>query len=186
MTILKSNTYVRVANLETDIGFILDCFNFSYKINDHEEEFDETVGHEELFRELKSDKLLIVNRNNKDIGFFVNNVSYTNSSIGAYCYMSPRACKMAILNLVTCAIIRGGCLAKDLNLDWIDVDTWHIMIVSLVKKFFPVISVHFIRPEYYLMNMAVKEVDFDHFQNQLSLRNVVFTDYGVDHFSLMI
>lgn len=182
------NTHVRLANFasDDDFRFLIECFNHSYRINDHEEPLPFEVSAPFFCLTVKSDQVLIVNRNNKDIGFFINNISEVNDSIGCYCYMHPKACKMAILPLVTCSIIRGGQIGIERMIRWIDVDTWHLMIVTLAKKFFPNMNVHFIRPEYYLMSLDFHDVDISHFSNQLNSREVIFLDRTAYCFSATI
>ena len=181
-----------------DNAFLIECIKKSFVINDFSIDFDEFLefassfsiidpkNDDQIFGLIKlylnsknpNQGIYIVNRANMDVGFFTQDEDESNSTIGATCWVHPRACKMSILGIVQASLIRGALIYKDWN--YVELNTWNPLIVSLCQKFMPNALVNKLREEYYTIYCELSDVSEEHTKKLLDMyevRDIDTSDY---------
>ena len=168
---------LRVAQ-SRDIKFLVDCYNKSHEINDYaypffikEELLSDEKYKENIFIQFKrmlegklcSQDIIIVHRNNKDVGFFIQDLDDINLHLGASTFIHPQACKMSITTLSQVAAIRGLQFGLSQNYEFIEFNVWHPLLVSSVKRVIPNLKEVIIHKEYIIMYLPFSDVNKEYF-----------------------
>lgn len=182
-------TELRIA-CSRDIKFLVECYNKSYEINDYAYSFnikEELLANESykdkvfedfrlmLFGKLCEQDIIIVHRNNKDVGFFMQDIDDINLHLGASTFIHPQACKMSIVTLSQVAAIRGLQVGLINKYKYIEFNVWHPLLVSSVRRIIPNLKEVIIHREYIIMYLPFLEVNVEHFEKCKS-------NFGIEYF----
>ncbi len=172
---------LRVAN-QNDLQFLKECFNHCHEINDYanyfavrdadpETEFISFQDH--LFGgKLVSQDIIIVHRNNRDIGFFIQELDEVNMHLGGATFTHPHACKMSAITLGLAATIRGIRYGLYHNYKYIEFNVWHPVLSQNVKRILPNLKEYILYKEYVILFLEFEKVDKEYYQKCLSTYGV--------------
>jgi hypothetical protein len=139
-------------------AFLIDCFNHCYAINDFKSEIDTL---EEFWNLIQEPEVYIVNKNNKIVGFFVQDIDHHSKAVGATIFIHPRSCPLSIVSCLKIATLRGLQYIVDNNYEYIEFDTWAMFIANEVKKLVPNLKIHTIRKEWLICHAPASSLNKD-------------------------
>lgn len=159
-------THVNSINALAYKDFLIDSFNNCYAINDYK---DEVNTLDEFWNVLREKEVFIVNKNNKNVGFFTQDIDHHSKAVGATIFIHPRSCPMAIISCLKIATLRGLRYIVDNAYDYAEFDTWAVFIANEVKKLIPNLQIHIIRQEWIICN---SKTDIELYLKVLSEYNI--------------
>ena len=127
---------------------VIDSFNNFHKQNDYQNEINKNF--EEFWSTLNVEKIHLVLRQNKYIGFFINTYNKINKEISFKLFSHPRSCPMSLRSITKAAIIR---VLLELKLNITDYNTlefvtWHPSLLQVVKQLIPDVTIHMLNSNY--------------------------------------
>lgn len=126
------------------LKLLIQSFNYDCKQND----FKPINSLEGLKTALGTDKIYIVNRQDKFIGFFVNPISSLNRDVSIKIFRYPMACPMSSRSLMKCAFLRAVGFYLKGEVDKVEFNVWHAAFTHVVKSIIPTVNLHSITSDY--------------------------------------
>lgn len=130
---------------------LIDSFEFDAKVNNYKPiEIDNA---EELKVILGREKVQVVFKDHRYIGFFFNPISEVNKEVSLKIFRNPRACPFAARSLMKAAVLRAMGLYlqhAEVKIDKLEFMAWHPSLVSVSQAVMPGIKNHQITPSHFI------------------------------------
>ncbi len=157
---------LRLAN-ENDMPFLVECFNKGHEINDYAYSVNPTATWSDfkmtMFGKLCQQDIIIVHRNNKDVGFFIQELDDVNMHLGGATFVHPHACKMSVVTLGQVAAMRGIAYGLANNYKYIEFNVWHPLLLQNVKRIMPNLKEFILHKEYIILFLDFDSLDNEHY-----------------------
>lgn len=154
--------------MPADLDFLIECFNKSHEINDYAHPVSNIVGWNafkaHLFGKLCEQDIIIVHRNNKDIGFFIQELDDVNMHLGGATFIHPHACKMSVITLGQAAAMRGIAYGLANDFKYIEFNVWHPLLLQNVKRIMPNLKEFILHKEYIILFLDFASLDKEHYE----------------------
>ena len=160
---------------------IVDSFNNTRKINN----YSTNINHiDELWDILNIDYICIVLRQNKYIGFILNNIHKNNKEISFQIFVYSRACPMSLRSLTKCALFRSMYIIKDdPDLLFFEFVTHHPALVTVIKSYFlNFLETHYLNSNYIICNLNINSEIRNIINSHIN--KYIGSDYNKNNFKL--
>lgn len=138
---------------------VIASFNSFYKQNNFSESIDKKSSLEQFWSFIKTDKIHLVIKQNKFIGFFINVTHKSNKELSFMVFSHPNACPLSLRSILKCALFRSFILVSKTpslyeNIEFV---TWHPALVTVIKSLVPHVEVHYLNATYIICNITITQ-----------------------------